>query len=163
MAGMWIEIAGHRLRVELPQDAPGVVDGIPFAVDLRELERGILSLLWTYADGRTRSFRCSADADAVVIDGQRIEYSVYDPRSLRGAGAAGAETGPKPLKAPMPGRIVRVLVAPGDTVAAGHGCVVVEAMKMQNELKAPRAGKIARLAAAVGDTVAAGAVLLVVE
>jgi biotin carboxyl carrier protein len=63
----------------------------------------------------------------------------------------------------MPGRIVRVLVAAGETVAAGQGCVVVEAMKMQNELKAPRAGRIARLTAAVGDTVPAGAVLLVVE
>jgi biotin carboxyl carrier protein len=163
MAGVWIEIAGRRLRVELPQGAPALVNGVPFAVDLRELEPGIVSLLWTDPDGRTRSFRCSTDAEAVLIDGQRIEYAVYDPRSLRGAGASGAETGPKPLKAPMPGRIVRVLVAAGETVAAGQGCVVVEAMKMQNELKAPRAGRIARLTAAVGDTVPAGAVLLVVE
>jgi len=127
----------------------------------------VLSLLWTDPDGRTRSFRCIADADLdgdlVVVNGERIAYAVYDPRSLRSTSATASESGPKPLKAPMPGRIVRVLVEPGEKVTAGQGCVVMEAMKMQNELKAPRAGVVAKLAAKVGETVAAGAVLLVVE
>jgi biotin carboxyl carrier protein len=59
--------------------------------------------------------------------------------------------------------VVRVLVAAAETIAAGQPCIVIEAMKMQNELKAPKAGVVRRLAAVEGETVAAGAVLLVVE
>ncbi len=162
MAGTWIELRGRRVKVELGEGS-ALVDGIAYGVEGRELEPGVLSLLWTDSQGRTRSFRCVAEEDAVVVDGERVEYGVWDPRSLRGTAAAGGESGPKPLKAPMPGRIVRVLVVAGETVQAGQGCVVVEAMKMQNELKAPKAGVVARLAAVVGETIAAGAVLLVVE
>ena len=61
--------------------------------------------------------------------------------------------------APMPGKVVRVLVAPGDAVEADQGIVVVEAMKMQNELKAPRAGRVISVAAKEGATVAAGETL----
>jgi len=56
----------------------------------------------------------------------------------------------------MPGKVVRVLVAEGDTVEAGQGLLVVEAMKMQNEIKAPRSGRVVALAAREGATVAAG-------
>ncbi len=167
MPNLWIELKGKRLKVELPADGYPTVDGATYKVDPKELEPGVWSLLWTDADGHNRSFRCIADSDidgdAVVIDGERIPYGLYDPRSLRSGAAAGGESGPKPLKAPMPGRIVRVLVAPGETVTAGQGCVVMEAMKMQNELKAPKAGVVGKLAAVVGETVAAGAILLVVE
>jgi biotin carboxyl carrier protein len=166
MATVWVEVRGRKYKVELAEGAPAMVDGVPFGVDLKELEPGVLSLLWTDAEGPTRSFRCVADAnaegDAVVVNAERIGYAVYDPRSLRGTASAKAESGPKALKAPMPGRIVRVLVAAGETVEAGQGCVVMEAMKMQNELKAPKAGVVGRLAATVGETVTAGAVLLVV-
>ena len=64
----------------------------------------------------------------------------------------------------MPGRVVRVLVAPGGRPwPKARACIVIEAMKMQNELKAPKAGVVGKLAAVVGETVAAGAILLVVE
>jgi biotin carboxyl carrier protein len=63
----------------------------------------------------------------------------------------------------MPGKVVRVLASEGDTVSAGQGIVVIEAMKMQNELKAPRPGRLVSLAVREGETVAAGAVLAVVE
>ena len=167
MATVWVEVKGRRLKVMIPDEGVATVDGAAITVDLKELEPGVLSVLWTDADGRTRSFRCVADADAegdaVVVNEERIGYAVYDPRSLRGTASAKPESGPKALKAPMPGRIVRVLVEAGETVEAGQGCVVMEAMKMQNELKAPKPGVVGRLAATVGETVAAGAVLLVVE
>ena len=163
MPGVWIEVRDKRVQVELTGDGAALVDGKRYAVDLRELEPGVLSLLWTDREGRTRSLRCTAEEGAVVLDGERIEYALYDPRSLRGVSAAGAVSGPKTLKAPMPGRVIRVLVANGDAVEAGQGCVVIEAMKMQNELKAPKAGVVRKLGASVGETVAAGAVLLVVE
>jgi biotin carboxyl carrier protein len=167
MATVWVEVRGKPYKVELAADGAATVDGVGYRVDLRELEPGVLSLLWADSGGRMRSFRCMADADAegdlVLVNGERLAYGLFDPRSLRSAGASAAESGPRPLKAPMPGRVVRVLVAAAETVAAGQPCIVIEAMKMQNELKAPKAGVVRRLAAVEGETVAAGAVLLVVE
>ena len=64
------------------------------------------------------------------------------------------------IRSPMPGRVVRVLVAPGDAVAAGQGVVVLEAMKMENEVRSPRAGIVAQVHAAAGATVEANATLI---
>jgi biotin carboxyl carrier protein len=167
---VWIELDGttHEVVVSGEPDGSVTVDGTGLQVDARELAPGVLSLLLTLADGRRQSFRCvddpAAGDAAVVIDGERFGYAVSDPRSLRSAsGAAAGIAGPRALKSPMPGRILRVLVAAGEMVEAGQGCVVIEAMKMQNELKAPRAGRVTALSVRVGETVAAGAVLLMVE
>ena len=63
----------------------------------------------------------------------------------------------------MPGRLVRVLVEPGQQVRAGDGLVVVEAMKMENELRSPRAGRIAQVPVREGQAVETAALLVVVE
>jgi biotin carboxyl carrier protein len=158
---LWLEVGGRLRKVELPE--PGatefVVDGVNVTADVFELQPGVISIL---VGGR--QYRCVLDGDAVVIGGRRYPFTVEDPRSLktrRGAGS-GAD-GPRPVKAPMPGRVVRVLVAVGDEVTEGQGVVVIEAMKMQNELKASKAGRVMKIAAVVGDTVGAGDVLVVVE
>jgi biotin carboxyl carrier protein len=65
------------------------------------------------------------------------------------------------VTAPMPGKIVRVLSAPGEKVEAGQGLLVIEAMKMQNEIRSPKSGTIERLAKE-GNTVQAGEILAVV-
>ena len=78
-------------------------------------------------------------------------------------GPGGSGAGPQRVTAPMPGKIVRVLVKPGDLVKAKQGLVVVEAMKMENELRAARDGRVREVPAAEGQSVEAGAVLLVVE
>jgi biotin carboxyl carrier protein len=78
-----------------------------------------------------------------------------------GAGAHGG--GPQRVTAPMPGKIVRLLVKAGDEVKAKQGLVVVEAMKMENELRAARDGRVREVPAAEGQSVEAGAVLLIVE
>ena len=70
---------------------------------------------------------------------------------------------PPAVLAPMPGKIVRVLVKTGDSVQAGQGLLVVEAMKMQNEIRAPKSGTIDRLAVVEGQTVNAGEVVAVVS
>jgi len=161
---VWLEIGGKKRRVELPSSAAGgtmecVVDGRTMTVDVRMLQPGVMSLL---VEGR--QYRCVLDGDGVVIGGRRFAFEVEDPRSLQGRRGAGAGTeGPRAVKAPMPGRVVRVLVAAGDEVAEGQGIVVIEAMKMQNELKSPKAGRVARIAVAVDDTVGAGDVLAIVE
>jgi len=67
------------------------------------------------------------------------------------------------VSAVMPGRVLRVLVAPGDTVEARQGLIVVEAMKMENEIAAPRAGKIGAVRVAAGATVEVGDPLVIME
>ena len=159
-----LEIGGIKRRVELPSGLrAGVlecsVDGRVLQVDVRVLEPGVMSLV---VEGR--QYRCILDDDGVVIDGQRYGFAVEDPRSLQGRrGSAGGAQGPRPVKAPMPGRVVRLLVGVADEVAEGQGVVVIEAMKMQNELKTSKAGRVAKVGVAVGDTVRAGDVLVVVE
>jgi acetyl/propionyl-CoA carboxylase alpha subunit len=176
---VWLEVGGKRVRVELgatgsqtdglsggidtgPMECS--VDGRAISVDVRPLEPGVMSLLVTYPDGAGRQYRCVLDGHGVVISGRRFGFEVDDPRSLQGRRGAGAGTeGPRPLKAPMPGRVVRMLVEVGEEVAEGQGMVVIEAMKMQNELKSPKAGRVMRVGVAVGDTVGSGDVLVVVE
>jgi len=95
--------------------------------------------------------------------GERHEVEVLDERTahIRSlAGGAVQAAGPRPLKAPMPGLVVRVEVEPGQAVAAGASLVVLEAMKMENDLKAAAAGVVDRVAVSAGATVEKGAVLV---
>jgi biotin carboxyl carrier protein len=97
------------------------------------------------------------------VNGRTLAVEVFDPRELRSRKDAGTGTGRLEIAALMPGKIVRLLVARGDTIEAGQGLVVVEAMKMQNEMKSPRSGRIAEIKTKVDATVKAGEVLLVIE
>jgi biotin carboxyl carrier protein len=102
-------------------------------------------------------------AGEISVNGRVFHVGVFDPRELRGRRSAADSSGPQSVTAPMPGRVIRVLVQPGQEVAAGEGLIVVEAMKMQNEMKAPRAGRVAAIKTVTGATVSAGDVLLVIE
>jgi acetyl/propionyl-CoA carboxylase alpha subunit len=136
-----------------------LVDGRALAVDARMLQPGVMSLV---VEGR--QYRCVLDGDGVVIGGRRFAFEMDDPRSLQGRRGVGAgAAGPRALKAPMPGRVVRVLVGVGDEVLEGQAIMVIEAMKMQNELKSPKGGRVVRVGLGVGDTVGTGDVLAVVE
>ncbi len=83
-------------------------------------------------------------------------------RGVQRRGTVDASTGPQRIVAPMPGKIVRVLVARGQTVAARQPLVVMEAMKMENELRAGREGTVAEISAEEGMPVDAGALLMVI-
>jgi biotin carboxyl carrier protein len=71
--------------------------------------------------------------------------------------------GRQSIVAPMPGKVVRILAAAGESVEANQGLLVVEAMKMQNEIRSPKAGKVVEVKVASGEAVNSGQVLLVVE
>jgi biotin carboxyl carrier protein len=133
-------------------------DSAESCADVEVVEPGVYSVL---IDGRSYEARVEETADrlVVVIDGRRFEIEARDPRRFSRKGAGAGADGVQTIAAPMPGKIVRVLAAVGDEVAAGQGLLVVEAMKMQNELKAPRAGRVLALSAAEGATVAAGETL----
>lgn len=106
----------------------------------------------------------SKGAMEISIGGEVFTAHVSDPRALpTGGSASGAASGRARITAPMPGKIVRVLVEQGAEVAAGDGLLVVEAMKMQNEIKAPKSGMVVELHVEQGTTVAAGDVLVIVE
>jgi biotin carboxyl carrier protein len=100
----------------------------------------------------------------VHVDGREITVSILDPRSraVRDRGPADV-AGPSVVVSPMPGRVVKLLVAPGDAVAARQGLVVVEAMKMENELRAPRAGRVSEIRVREGAPVDANTVLIVLS
>ena len=95
----------------------------------------------------------------------RVDVPVWRGRRRAAAGQGEADNshGPVPVAAPMPGRVVKVLVSAGDAVAAGQGLVVIEAMKMENELRAPRAGTVKSVSVAAGAPVEAGSVVVVIE
>jgi biotin carboxyl carrier protein len=89
---------------------------------------------------------------------------VQDPRAWRSRKHSGPQAeGRQQVLAPMPGKVIRLLVQDGETVEAGQGLVVIEAMKMQNEIRSPKNGRVERLLAKEGQTVNAGEVLAWVE
>jgi biotin carboxyl carrier protein len=109
-------------------------------------------------------YRASHNVFDVAIRGNSHRVTIIDPRRLRADEDSDRHHhGSAEITAPMPGKVVRVLVEAGQAVEAGAGLVVVEAMKMQNELKAPRAGAVVSIDVAAGDTVEAGAILAVIE
>jgi len=111
-----------------------------------------------------RSYRVVLGShDEVLVNGRVLAIEVFDPRDLRAGSGARLNQGRQEVAAPMPGKIVRVLVNPGENVEEGQGLVVVEAMKMQNEMKSPKAGRVAEVRTSADGTVAAGDVLVVIE
>jgi biotin carboxyl carrier protein len=129
--------------------------------DCTHPEPGVWSIL---LDGLVYEARVERAGDGfiVMVGGRRFEVSVSDPRRWKGGPRAGAAAGKELVTAPMPGKVVRVLVRPGDTVEAGQGVAVVEAMKMQNEMKAHRAGAVISVEVEEGAAVSAGDALVVI-
>jgi biotin carboxyl carrier protein len=149
------------------------IDGRTVAVDAKRIGDLELSLLVTpeggtepvrSVDASLAAHRTAGDFD-VHVAGRTIPVQVRVAGGFGRQKKAGAAqgTGPQRITAPMPGKIVRVLVKPGDEVKARQGLVVVEAMKMENELRAARDGRVRDVAVTEGQSVDAGALLLVVE
>jgi biotin carboxyl carrier protein len=126
--------------------------------DIVEVEPGVYSVI---AGGL--SFEARMSGNEITVAGQTVTFDIDDPRLWRGSKPAAGSQGRTSLKAAMPGKIVRVLVAVGDEVVAGQGIMVVEAMKMQNELKAPRDGRVTAIEVRESESVNAGAVLAMIE
>jgi biotin carboxyl carrier protein len=100
----------------------------------------------------------------VHVNGQPVQVSLsHAGKTGRAESGAAIQAGPQRIVAPMPGRIIKVLVKTGDSVAARQGLVVVEAMKMENELRSPRAGTVAEVRVTEGMSVDAHTVLVVVD
>ena len=160
-----IEVDGKRRSVELTQAGERpvwTVDGQRLEADAVEVSPGIYSIL---IDGKSFDVRVELAGAALrtTVGSREFKVVIQDAREWRRkrGGALEAE-GRQHVLAPMPGKIVRVLVQAGDAVRAGQGLLVVEAMKMQNEIRAPKSGTIDRMAVLEGQTVNAGEVVAVV-
>jgi biotin carboxyl carrier protein len=160
--------SGKQIRtVELERDADSWkirLDGQPADADTVEIDPNTLSLL---LEGQSFEVRVSQSPDGVLklqTGLQEFTAEVVDPRAWRGRrhGALEAE-GRQQVVAPMPGKVVRVLVQAGDKVEAGQGLLVVEAMKMQNEIRSPKGGTVERLHVKEGQPVNAGDALCIVS
>ena len=157
---------GAEDQIEILSPAPlcrfRLGSGPERAAQIEIPEPGVYSVL---LDGLSYEARVEERPGMLVVvsDGYRFEIDVRDPRRLRRGGAGRGADGVQTISAPMPGKVVRVLVSAGDTVEAGQGLLVVEAMKMQNELKSPRAGKVLLVATKEGATVTPGEILVTIE
>jgi biotin carboxyl carrier protein len=132
-------------------------------VNCAQVEPGLYSMLLCGRSYEARVTRAAGSASAtynVRVGRERFQVTIRDPRARRTGSNGGISAGPLEISAPMPGRVVKVLVRQGEEVAAGQGLLVIEAMKMQNELRAPRAGCVECIHAAEGEGVETGAPLL---
>lgn len=186
-----VEINGRTRRVEVERDEGRylvTVDGHRHVADVTVIN-GAFSLILGSPEGgphdgldvgagvsrpgTRKSYEVAIDEQApasgnltVYVNGRAINAAVGTSpgswaRRAHDAGAAGH--GPQPVTAPMPGKVVKVLVKVGDQVAARQGVIVVEAMKMENELRAPKAGTVIEVKVTEGTSVEAGMVLAVIE
>jgi biotin carboxyl carrier protein len=167
-----VEIGDRRLQVVVTRSGDGFavsVDGRTRQVDAARIDAHTLSIL-VVGDKEVSSTEVSIATDpvsglldvhvgatpvAVTLNGRR-RWSRTDEGSASGSG-------PQRLAAPMPGKVVRVLVKAGDLVTKRQPVVVVEAMKMENELRASRDGTVAEIHVREGMSVDAGALLLVIQ
>jgi biotin carboxyl carrier protein len=143
-----------------------MLDGTPHEVLAERTGEFSLSVILE-ASGLSREVSVAAGGAAgellVGFGGRTVAMSI-DGRRRRGAADGGALThGEQTIVAPMPGRIVRVLVGEGDEVTVRQGIIVVEAMKMENELRSPKAGIVRSVSVTPGTLVEAGRVLVVIE
>jgi len=160
-----VTIEGKNHRLELNR-ADGRwlcrLDGREVEVDAVLARPDVLSLRM---GNRAYEVKCERVASELHlwVGSERFAVEVRDPRSLRGRARTVDQRGPRKLTAPMPGKVVRVLVTQGAGVEAGAGVLVVEAMKMQNEIKSPKKGTIQKILVSEGAAVNAGDVLAIVE
>jgi biotin carboxyl carrier protein len=163
------EIEGQEHQLNVTLDGTRVsaeIDGRRYDLIAHASQPGLYTLI---AGGVVYQCRVAASGARpemfdVEVGNQAYAISLSDPKRLRVAESAGAQTdGAAQIIAPMPGKIVRVLVEAGARVEAGDSIVVVEAMKMQNEMKSPRAGLVTELPVKAGATVNTGDVLAIIE
>ena len=151
-----LERGGENFRV--------ILDGHPVDADVVKVAASSVSIL---LDGQSFEVHVTPALEGKLkLQSGAHEFTaeVQDPRAWRGRkhGRLEAE-GRQQVLVPMPGKVIRLLVKEGETVQAGQGLIVIEAMKMQNEIRSPKSGKVERLLTKEGQTVNVGEVLAWVE
>ena len=160
-----VALDGKPHSVELTEVADRLrcrIDGVSLEGDAVEIAPGIYSIL---IEGESFEARVEKERNGlrITVGDREFRGEIRDPREWRRRRSSAAEAeGRQQVIAPMPGKVVRVLVQTGDAVEAKQGLFVVEAMKMQNEVRSPKSGKVERLLVTEGQAVNAGEILAVV-
>jgi pyruvate carboxylase subunit B len=160
----FVTIGQRTFEIEL-REQHIVVDGVVMSAQLDHLPGTLLRRLSLNGESH-RVVALPGEGRGLwelQLDGERVHVEVVDERTraIRAMTArSAAPSGPRPVRAPMPGMVVRVEVEPGQQVRAGQGVVIIEAMKMENELKADAAGTVAKVLVAPGTAVEKGAALV---
>jgi biotin carboxyl carrier protein len=160
-------VNGRRLAVEIGA-GEAIVDGVKYSVSIQAVAGTPVRIVGVN-DAVHRVVlreRVARGRYRMWLDGHRYDAEALDSRAraIRDMQASVAKpAGPAPLRAPMPGLIVQLRVQVGDTVVAGAGLVVMEAMKMENELRTVSAGKVRAVHVTVGAAVEKGALLVELE
>jgi len=153
-----VEVSGEAGRYRL------TIGSEVWEVDGRLTAQGIYSLLIggvSYmADVWDQDGTCVVDVGA---ERYVIHVEEQTRHIIRTKGGAGGGQGARTLVAPLPGRIVKIAVKPGDRIEKGATLLVIEAMKMENEFKAGASGTIAEVRVEAGQTVNGGDVLVVIR
>ena len=158
-------VAGERVEFQWSADGKAIeatIDGRAYSLDAQEVRPGVYWFAW---EGR------SIEATVVEIDqgysvsiqGHHIPVEFLDSRKALRRTAHADHDGVAEVRAPMPGKIVRILAQEGAEVEAHQGIVVMEAMKMQNEIRAPKRGKIRKLEVVEGAAVNAADLIALIE
>jgi biotin carboxyl carrier protein len=161
-----VTINGKDYRLELERAKASWrcrLDGREIQVDAMLTRPDVLSVL---IEGKAYEIKreCVATNIHGWVGSARYVAELRDPKSLRSRkGTAVDDKGPRKLLAPMPGKVVRVLMGEEQEVEAGQSILVVEAMKMQNEIKSPKKGTVQKIVAVEGSNVNAGDVLAIVK
>jgi biotin carboxyl carrier protein len=160
-----VEINGQSVSLELEEKdgrVSAIIDARRLAAEVLRPEDGLYQLFVGNKVYEARVSNGAPPAVTINLRGKLFEVTIIDRKHRRARLEQGDES-QRGLTAPMPGKVVRLLLAAGDEVKAGQGVVVVEAMKMQNEIKSPKDGRLLEIRVVEGDTVSANQVLAIVE
>jgi len=158
-------VAGETVEILFERTDDGIVATIgdrKYSVEVTNVAKGVYWFNW---NNQSIEITILPDGDlySVTVGNHRIPVEILDSHKKFQRSAHKGPSGAAEIRAPMPGRIVRVLTAAGQDVHANQGIVVMEAMKMQNEIKSPTNGKIRTLDVAEGETVRSGHLIALIE
>ena len=149
----WLEVGRGSCRFE----------GVESAVEIADLGEGGYSVIVDGSQFAVHVDRGNEESFDVTVDGSVLTIGFPDPRRPPSQRSRESPFGAQEIRAPMPGKVIAVLVSEGERVDQGQALLVVEAMKMQNELRSPRDGAVSAVHVAAGDSVSSGDALVVVE
>lgn len=159
-------VQSERIEIELNHAGANSIEvkvgARRYSLESKAVEPGVFWLCWN-----NRSLEVSVTQNGgtyiVSIEGRRIPVEMIDARTALRRAARQGYDGVAEIRAPMPGKIVKVLVAERTEVQPNQGILVMEAMKMQNEIKSPKKGIVQKLCVIEGAAVNSGDLLAVVE
>lgn len=167
-----IEVGGRTREVTVERAGDGfavALDGRIWHVDASRVDPYTLSLILDNEGENGAGVEVTvvpggiAGQFTIQVGAVPIAVTVDGRRQRRGQAEDAAGTGPQRITAPMPGKVVRLFVKPGDAVTARQPLAVVEAMKMENELRAGGHGMVTEVHVREGLSVEAGALLIVIQ